>query len=261
MLKIVDITGEDQTLPNAEAHLLPDGDLMEKVTQVNEGGEFEDFGPDDSPLLGELTSSGWTPPRRKMPYAKWAAEGRRLRSCHHGVLWGVGDWLNYGEHKYGEMYAQAADSTGYNQSFLRVVKHVAGRFPPETRNALLSFSHHQEVAALDPETAKAFLTLSEAAGWSQRELREKVNAAKDAAGTRRRPKAEALPAPEVTATEPSAETEPDPVAEARRMVEELGLFLKENPPDRMEGLTAEGRRLLGYIEAALHDFLTAVEAS
>jgi hypothetical protein len=149
--------------------------------------EFENYGPDTSPLVGTLTLSGWRPPDRELSYGEWAIEGRRLRACHHGVLWGVGDWLNHGEHVYGETYVQAAEETGYGYGFLRVVKYVANRFPPEMRQTMLSFSHHREAATLDAETAQAFLKLAHANGWTQRDLKDAISVAKGDEKKPRRP--------------------------------------------------------------------------
>lgn len=36
-----------------------------------------------------------------------------MRYIEGAVQWWVGDWLNFGERKYGEKYAQGMDATGY----------------------------------------------------------------------------------------------------------------------------------------------------
>lgn len=138
-----------------------------------QSNEFEDSSADLTPLVGRLTPMGWEAPRA-MSFEQWAQEGRRLRACHHGVLWGIGDWLNAGEIRYGETYAQAVEETGYSDQFLRVCKYVAARFPPAERHPETTFSHHRVVASLDAESAKSFLTVAGEYGWSAGQLADAV---------------------------------------------------------------------------------------
>ena len=142
-------------------------------------GDFEDVGPICETPKGLVTSTGWQAPHF-MDFDEWAKEGRRLRAVHNGVLWAVGDWLNWGEAKWGERYTQAVEATGYAQSFLQNVKWVAAKFTPDQRRNGLSFSHHSEVASLEPETAQAFLTVAEHDGMSTADLRSRVKEAKAA---------------------------------------------------------------------------------
>jgi macrodomain Ter protein organizer (MatP/YcbG family) len=90
-------------------------------------------------------------------------------------LWWIGDWVNFGERKYGEEYAQALDATNYDYGTLRNQKWVASRFVLSRRHDNLSFSHHQEVAAMDEEQADKLLSQAEAEGWTRTELREIVH--------------------------------------------------------------------------------------
>jgi len=41
----------------------------------------------------------------------WEAYGKGLRRAEAAIHWIIGDWLNYGERAYGEMYAQALEAT------------------------------------------------------------------------------------------------------------------------------------------------------
>lgn len=143
-------------------------------TEVLEVGEFEDVAAPQGPMLGELTEHGWLPPGT-MEYLQWAQEGVRLRAAHHGLLWAVGDWLNYGERKYGEKYVQAAEATGYTNGFLRNCKWIAGRFPYKChfRNDG-SFSHLYQVASLSDDHALRFLNLARDNEWSVTQLRTAI---------------------------------------------------------------------------------------
>ncbi len=62
-------------------------------------------------------------------------------------MWAIGDWLNYGERRYGEMYAQAVDATGYENGTLRDAKWVSGAYELSIRIYNLSFAHHRIVCS------------------------------------------------------------------------------------------------------------------
>lgn len=44
-------------------------------------------------------------------YESWENIGEQLNQIEGAIQWWIGDWLNFGERKYGEMYAQAVDET------------------------------------------------------------------------------------------------------------------------------------------------------
>lgn len=69
------------------------------------------------------------------------------------IQWWVGDWLRFGERKYGEMYSQMLDSTDYEYGSLANMKYIAERFESSLRSENLSWSHHKEVAPLEPGLA------------------------------------------------------------------------------------------------------------
>src|SRR3954468_22977235 len=128
---------------------------------------------DEIGLLGRLTETGWVPPRT-MSFPECGAELRAIRRCHHGVLFGIGDVLNYAERKWGETYAQLASDSGYNAQFLMNCKWVAAKFPVHDRVPGLSFSHHQVVAGLPLEQARALLVIAGAEEWSKDYLRRRI---------------------------------------------------------------------------------------
>lgn len=39
-------------------------------------------------------------------YDSWEGIGEQLNQIEGAIQWWIGDWLNFGERKYGEMYAQ-----------------------------------------------------------------------------------------------------------------------------------------------------------
>jgi hypothetical protein len=82
--------------------------------------------------------------------AEWAAVGRRLGAMGRCGQWGLGDWIRYGNTKFGERYARAARITGYDVQTLTNMVYVASRFDISRRRENISWSHHETLAALDP---------------------------------------------------------------------------------------------------------------
>lgn len=86
-------------------------------------------------------------------FAEWAAYGQTLWDMRSAIQWAIADWIQYGEHAYGEKYVQALDQTRVSYQTLRNYVWTATRFPVSRRRDNLSFSHHQELAAV-ADTAK-----------------------------------------------------------------------------------------------------------
>lgn len=78
----------------------------------------------------------------KPSFEEWEQCGVQLRMIEGAVQFWIGDWLNYGEHAYGEKYAQAVDET--QADTWMVYSHVADKVLIRIKN--LSWSHHREVA-------------------------------------------------------------------------------------------------------------------
>ncbi len=118
--------------------------------------------------------------REDTPYEVWEAVIARLKSAQKSVQWWLGDALRFGERKYGEMYSQALEETDYTYGALRDAVYVASQIELSRRRDNLSFTHHREVAALEPDEQDALL--SEAAPkpgetkprLSTRQIREKA---------------------------------------------------------------------------------------
>ena len=109
-----------------------------------------------------------------LTFDDWVAYGQRLSRMAEGVMWWVGDWWRYGEHRYGERAAQALDSDTYSFQTFMNAGYVAGRIETSRRREVLSWSHHAEVAALDREVADELLAVAETEGWTRNELRKQV---------------------------------------------------------------------------------------
>ena len=119
----------------------------------------------------KLTESGIRFGKEKMPYQEWAKLGKELHRVRQWAAWAIGDWLNYGEQKYNEMYSQALCDTQYSYSTLANMKYVSSRFEISRRAGKLSWSHHAEVAALPRKEQDKWLDRAEKGGWSKSDLR------------------------------------------------------------------------------------------
>jgi hypothetical protein len=106
--------------------------------------------------------------------AAWLRHGQRLGSIGRGSSWWIGDWINYGNTRFGEKYSRAARVTGYDVQSLMNMAYVASRFEVSRRREKLSWSHHAELAALPPEDQDRWLAFAEASGTSVRGLREEL---------------------------------------------------------------------------------------
>jgi len=80
--------------------------------------------------------------------ADWVAAGRNLGAMGRCSQWWLGDWIRYGNTKFGERYARAASITGYDSQTLMNMVYVASRFEISRRRENLSWSHHETVASL-----------------------------------------------------------------------------------------------------------------
>ena len=111
-----------------------------------------------------------------LSYDDWAAMGHTLTAMGGSIPWWTGDFMLYGESKFGDKAAEWVDPKAAQT--LMNCAWVASRFPPSRRRESLSFSHHAEVAGCPFDVADAWLRQAEALGWSKTQLREAVRASK-----------------------------------------------------------------------------------
>lgn len=113
-------------------------------------------------------------------FEQWQECGEFIRKAEGAVHFWIGDWLNYGESKYGETYAQAIDHTGYDYQTVANDKWLSNKIELSDRSENLGVRHAQLIASL-PEGDKKF--------WAEeikrekipvRELKEKIKARKKA---------------------------------------------------------------------------------
>lgn len=51
-------------------------------------------------------------------FEQWQECGEFIKKSNGAVHFWIGDWLNYGEQKWGEMYTQVLDETGFDYGIL-----------------------------------------------------------------------------------------------------------------------------------------------
>lgn len=114
-----------------------------------------------------------------MDVENWLDLGYTLAGLRRAFTWCIGDWLNYGEFRYGEMYAQGEAVTGLNPDYLRNLKWVASRIPLSLRRDNRGLSWHEPVAKLETDEEKEFwLELADKNDWTRDELRQRINGSK-----------------------------------------------------------------------------------
>lgn len=90
------------------------------------------------------------------------------------VRWWLGDILVYGEMRFPQTYAQAIEGARVTERTLSRYRYVCQQIPAGRRRPNLSFSHHAEVASLDPDQQDILLSRAETEDWSSGEIRERA---------------------------------------------------------------------------------------
>jgi len=117
-----------------------------------------------------LSKVSWTS-QSELSFADWLAQGHKLGHMGRSAGWWIGDWLRYGNTAYGERYVRAARVTGYDVQTLMNMVYVASRFPISRRRENLSWSHHEALAALDPDEQDNWLDQAADHKWAVSDLR------------------------------------------------------------------------------------------
>ena len=125
---------------------------------------------------GVLTGTAWSG-TGDIALEAWLQIGQRFGRIGRGIGWWIGDWLRYGNARYGERYSRAARVTGYDPQTLMNMAYVASRFEVPRRREKLSWSHHAELAALPAEEQEYWLRRAEEEVLSVRCMRHELRAA------------------------------------------------------------------------------------
>jgi hypothetical protein len=109
----------------------------------------------------------------ELSYEEWESVGAELFKVEAAWQWWVGDWINYGEKKYGQTYEQALTLTDKSYSTLKHAAAVSAAFEMGRRRPI-SWSHHEAVQGLGCEHQDAILDQAEREGKPRSWVREKV---------------------------------------------------------------------------------------
>ncbi len=123
----------------------------------------------------ELTAVAWQA-CGELEFDHWEQQGRWLGAVGRGCRWWIGDWLRYGNARYGEKYKAAARITGYDTHSLMDMAYVASRVDPSRRREHLAFGHHAELAALPLQEQEQWLDQIETDRLSVGALRSALRA-------------------------------------------------------------------------------------
>ena len=110
----------------------------------------------------------------ELTYEQWEKIGFDLTKIGRAWQWWAGDWVIYGNQKYGETYTAAIDATGLSVKRLKNIASVCRSFERSRRRDVLTFKHHEEVQALNEKLQTELLDLAEGERWSCARLREEV---------------------------------------------------------------------------------------
>ena len=101
-----------------------------------------------------------------------------LKQVKDNLQFWIGDWARFGEKKgyyiSSKVYDELEEITGLGHNTIKNIKSIAEAVPSSLRNDELSFSHHIEVAKLQPEKQKEFLDKASNENLSVRELRREI---------------------------------------------------------------------------------------
>ncbi len=128
----------------------------------------------------KVTNVSWSAPEA-LSFEQWVRDGRRLGMIGRGVGWWIGDWLRFGNARYGEKYARAAKITGYDVQTLMNMVYVASNIEPARRRETLSWSHHAELASLSRAEQDSWMDRADACRLSARDLRVMLRAERNRA--------------------------------------------------------------------------------
>lgn len=98
--------------------------------------------------------------------------GKTVFAFGGAMMWYIGDWINFGERKFGEKYSQALYITEYKYGTLRNAAYVSGRYEIRDRHPNLSWRHHADAARFEPGDRETMLKMVESQQLGSVQFRE-----------------------------------------------------------------------------------------
>lgn len=107
-------------------------------------------------------------------YAQWEAVGFFIKQTTNACgLW-LGDWIDYGQARFGGKYYQAIVETGLDYGTLRNAAYTARRINLSDRSDKLSYKHHELVAPLPRFAQQELLREAERRNLGRRDFRQEL---------------------------------------------------------------------------------------
>lgn len=115
------------------------------------------------PQAGALSKTAWDLPQN-MTETDWKQAGAALSRVEGALMWWIGDWWAFGEHKYGERKALVESDEWEGPVFdtCQRAGQICRTFEPRRRRLVVPFGHHREVASLPADEADKILDWCEA---------------------------------------------------------------------------------------------------
>jgi hypothetical protein len=112
----------------------------------------------------------------ELSFEEWEALGQKLAPVGKSIGFIIGDWINYGEKRWGDKYEEAMMRTGMAYQTLRIYAHVARRVQLFARTNKLDFVHHLVVAKIkNPEEQQHWLQMAVKHKLVKRRLQKSIN--------------------------------------------------------------------------------------
>lgn len=112
----------------------------------------------------------------ELSFEEWDALGQKLAPIGKSIGFIIGDWINYGESRYGEKYEEALARTGLAYQTLRQYAYVSRKVEMYLRKYNLDYYLHATVAKLKTDEEKQhWLDMAEKHKLSVRRLRKSIN--------------------------------------------------------------------------------------
>jgi hypothetical protein len=128
-------------------------------------------------IPGKITNTSLTLPP-DLPYEQWEQIVSYLGLLVHGSRFWLGDAIEYGEHNYGQKYAQALHLTGLSYGRLSNITYTCRKVATSRRREDRSFEHHTVVAPLSPDEQSKWLEKAKREDWDPNELRDEIRKSK-----------------------------------------------------------------------------------
>lgn len=145
---------------------------MSTDLQIVIGDELITIGP----FTLTPTAMHW---RGRPTFEQYEAVGVFIKGAHRRSGFWLADWLRYGGTRtdWQDRIDQVVDAVGLSEKTAKNVRAI-GAIPETVRRAGVEFSVHGEVASLSEDEQAHWLKEAETQGWTQRELRVNIRAAK-----------------------------------------------------------------------------------